>query len=301
MSTQAHALRRNNRRYRLGDNVPFAAFHSTVADWATRVVTNGGAAPSDTTKYIFTTFMNSLDSGGITSKMLGLNLFAPDSLIAAITPLIKGTGNDPWTNVGSHFVGGDLTVNGLTGDASTKVLNTGLIPNNIFTHVSTVVSAGISIYNYTLGTVASGMDVGASSNVASAENSLSAVFTPTSDNHCYYDYSNNSGGRVGVTNTGFKGFTSGNNTDSTHNTVYQASSVVPFATLGSNSTSVAGNGISSQPFSVFGYTSAAGTPTANSNRTLSFAAIHLGLSSSEAQTLYNAVQACRVSLGGGFI
>ena len=85
-----------------------------VASWAERVVINGGVKPLQSTIDTLYTFYNGLVSAGLADKMIAVNCFVPDNLIAAITPLIvhpEVGGFDPWTNVG--FVAGDLSPAGL--------------------------------------------------------------------------------------------------------------------------------------------------------------------------------------------
>ena len=67
---------------------------------------------------------------GLVNKIKALNIFAPDNLIAAQTPLISVAGSKIWSN--SNFVTGDLTINGLKGNGSNKYLNTGIACNGIF-------------------------------------------------------------------------------------------------------------------------------------------------------------------------
>ena len=104
-------------------------------------MTNGGAAPSDATKLALHNFCAGLDTDSLTASMLAVNCIVPDSLIAATTPLIKGPGNDPWTN--TNFVAGDLTVAGIKGNASNKYLDTGVNPN---TEMTATTSAGVTLY-----------------------------------------------------------------------------------------------------------------------------------------------------------
>ena len=74
--------------------------HPLATSWATRVVTNGGAAPSGATVLAISNFCYALDAAGLTSSFLALNVFAPDSLIAAMTPLIHNKGLADWRSMG---------------------------------------------------------------------------------------------------------------------------------------------------------------------------------------------------------
>jgi len=86
-------------------------------DWATRVVANGGAAPSAATKAAIADFVCGCIADGIYSKFLAVNPIAPDSLIAAYTPLIAGPGLALWTDPSpAHAI--SITINGLVGSAA---------------------------------------------------------------------------------------------------------------------------------------------------------------------------------------
>ena len=87
---------------------------SPVDNWARKVVVAGGAAPSSATKTALKTFYSALNLAGLLPKMVAVNPFVPDNLIASTVPLIWEAGNEQWTN--HNFVAGDLTVNGLIGD-----------------------------------------------------------------------------------------------------------------------------------------------------------------------------------------
>jgi hypothetical protein len=102
--------------------------------WAARVVTNGGSAPSTSTIRSIAFFFDDIFAANLQSKFYFLNIFAPDNLTAAITPLIATVGNNPWTNSG--FVAGDLNEYGLKGNGSSKLLDTGLIPQSHLTYTN---------------------------------------------------------------------------------------------------------------------------------------------------------------------
>src|SRR5258705_1931242 len=119
-------------------------FTNEVTDWANRVVANGGSAPSAGTKTALSTFVAGCKADAIWAKIFALNCFVPDNLIACFTPLVVGSGSDPWINSGGLFVNGDLSVNGLTGNASNNFLNTGILPSTMPSNL-----AGWSAYVYT--------------------------------------------------------------------------------------------------------------------------------------------------------
>lgn len=63
-------------------------------------------------------------AASLTNKIDAMCVFVPDSVIACCTPLFYHLGYTNWGN--SNFVSGDLNINGLKGDGTTKLLNTGV-------------------------------------------------------------------------------------------------------------------------------------------------------------------------------
>lgn len=125
-----------------------------VVDWVNRIIKNGGTKPSQNTISSINHFYHNIASTTIFGKIQSLNCYVPDNLIAAITPLIKTYGNDPWLNNNSQFVIGDLTINGLIGNGGTqfnqstvKYLNTGVLGTNY----SSDNTAGLTLYVYAAG------------------------------------------------------------------------------------------------------------------------------------------------------
>lgn len=276
-----------------------------VCDWVGRVGVNGGAAPSAATRTALDNFDYSLNQNSVDTLMQSLSMFVPDNLIACLTPLYNTFGSDPWTNNGGNFVVGDLTVNGLKGDGSTKLLLTGCVPTTIWTNAGGNFSAGttlgLSVYSQTLGSGTAAMDMGSASNIGATQFSLAAEFQPGSANLTVFACTNNSNGQIAVANAGWIGFTSGNQTAPTAGAIYTASSTKAFGSIGTNANNQSGNAFPLQQLAVFGFLSNTSVAVPNSDRRLSFAAIHLGLTSAQCQALYNAVQACRTSLGGGYV
>lgn len=102
-------------------------YDSEVLDWIDRVVINGGSV-SQGTKDAANTFMLCWKAAGLRTKTKRLNLYAGTGLAACMTPLINDSGTDPETNL--NFVSGDYSEStGLTGNGTTKGINTGLNPN----------------------------------------------------------------------------------------------------------------------------------------------------------------------------
>lgn len=278
-----------------GPTTPCGAFSSAivlngrVADWAARVVTNGGAAPSAGTLAALNTFVSSLITAGIDSKIFALNPYAPDNLIACLTPLYKAFGNDPWTNNGP-FVAGDLTINGLAGNGTTKYLDTGVnasllgLGNN---------QAGFSLY-CSVGNTTTKSDIG-SSNGGTLNTGIDLFFTT----HGARGWSGGSAVTPDTANILRTGFHSINRISNTSLVLYNASSTIPFAVLSQNN--ALENGLFPN-FNIFVHASdLSGAPNQVSNRRYSFFAIHPGFTSTQDQALFNAVQALRVAFGGGFV
>lgn len=273
------------RRYSLNEYAVTSSV-PVATDWANRVVKNGGARPSNTTINALQTFYNTLSSSRLISKMITVNCFAPDNLTASFTPLIVN-GNDPWINSG--FAGSDLTPNGLQGNAS-KYLKTGCKPILVLSNSS---SLGFSVYNMTSSTHAS-IDIGG---LGSA---CVAYINGDGGTGVYFDCWNQLGGRLTGASAYNAGLISFNRTNISSSTIYKATTA-SFTTIASSTTQTAVGSIptdtaGTQIFVFAGNSSdSALYPT---NRRLSFAAVHLGLSSDEVKTLYSASSTMREEVGG---
>ncbi len=264
-----------------------ATTHPLASDWAARVVVNGGAAPSNNTVNAISNFCGALDYATVTPLLIAANVFAPDDLIASITPLIVGIGLDPWTN--NNFVSSDLSVNGLKGNGLNKYLATGVAPLSAYSSIN---DGGITLYN-TFADDASPTD-------CFCGNGSTVFFGLTCDTlgNAQF-YSHNAAGAVIVsTNLSYGlGFSSGNRTSATSSNIYTANSYTAFSSIGSIAAS--GGSLSNQNLVVFARNY--GTIAGYSLKRFSFAAIHHGLTSSQCQALYNAIQTLRQNLGGGFV
>lgn len=271
-----------------------------VVDWANRVVASGGATPSVNTQQVLSVFIQALTSSGLLQKMEMVNCFVPDSLIACLTPLIKGTGYDSWIN--HNFVSGDVTVNGITGDAATKYADTGIQSASAFGGVTT--SVGLTLYciiNPQPATTGNVEDLLA---FDSGSNQLALLlgFNGQSYFDAYWEVAG--AGRVVANNPAFRGYISGNYgtlDGSIKEAIYIASPLIGHSTLISDVSSTSGAVSNFKIF--FGTGNQSGTPVATSysSRTYSFAAAHYGLKAAESQTFFALIQAMRQSLGGGFI
>jgi hypothetical protein len=236
-------------------------------------------------------FVDTLNAAGVWSKMLDVNMFAPDSLIACQTPLLVTDGTNLWANF--NFVAGDLTVSGLQGSAGGgKYLNSTIDPNARFATPATVYP-GLTFYVSTTPADGNWCEMSWTQN----QFSLYAGFAGTAFFDCY----GTTNGRLSVANANWRGFFSGNRTSAANSALYKASSTVPFASIAStaaNNTLM--NVTAGKHIFIFANNNGADAPLQNSSRQLSFAAYHFGLSAADCQTFYNAVQALRTAFGGGF-
>lgn len=110
-----------------------SSVHPEAANWAARVVTNGGTVSGGTLAAV-SKFCADIDAAGIRGKLYRLNLFCGNQLEACLVPLYRSEsstaaarGNATDTNV--NFVSGDFnstgSSSGLKGNGSNKYLNTG--------------------------------------------------------------------------------------------------------------------------------------------------------------------------------
>lgn len=275
-----------------GWDYPFDASRGgqVASRWSTRVVTNGGAAPSSAHVAGIATFVDRLVSAALLAKFRWINVFAPDNLTAAITPLLKGLGNDPWAN--TAFVAGDLTVNGLKGDGATKFLDTGCQPA-----VNTASNlVGFTVYN-TLGNSNNEFEAGSAD--ASFFNSMSLAISY--GGNCFFDspYTATAAGRTSVANGGWTGYLSANRIAANDARVFRANSSNAHAQLGATNTNAIAGLVNTFSTYIFRLNFTGGANW--STKRLSFIAYHEGLTQAQSLTLYNAVVALRTALGGGLV
>ena len=265
-------------------------FNFVVSGWINRVQVNGGLVPSLNTVKSLDTFVHSLVTCGIDGLMIAVNAFVPDSLIAALTPLYVGPGSDPWTN--HNFVAGDLTINGLKGDAVGKYLQTGIVPANVYG----AINSGMSIYcPETYNAASFGYDMESSDAAITSKSGINFLPAANISNWACFD----TGSQVTTANPGpFVGFLSGNRIAANNTSIYKASSTVPFFAAGSNALS--GGNLALITNDLYVFAANFGFAFGYVSHRLSFAAMHAGLTAVQDRCLFNAVQALRVALGGGF-
>lgn len=273
-----------------------ASIDGYVTAWSNRVVTNGGSTPSSGTLLALSTFVHDLYNANIFDQMIAVNCIVPDSLAAALTPLISNYGysSSLWINVG--FVSGDLTINGLLNDG-TKYLKTGLPPSSIYYSTN---DGGMTIYVYSGSGAAGQREIGSS---ATQGNEIE-LLTNYGGSAFFDCYNENAGGRIVTSSVvpNGHGFTSANRTDSTHEYMYAANSTTSFYTMAGPG-GAPGSSMPTGEMYVFGVNNNAGGVLANeySRKRISFAAAHHGLNATQAKAFFNAVQKMRQNLGGGYV
>lgn len=123
-------------------------------DWAARVVANGGTSTAAMLSAV-ATFVRAAKASAYWTKLNRLNLFCGNQLAACLVPLKVGGGNATDTNM--NFVSGDYTpTTGLTGNATTKYLKTGLIPSASLTLNDT----HMAVYNRAASAAGGGLTMG---------------------------------------------------------------------------------------------------------------------------------------------
>ncbi len=132
---------------------PRQTLHPEAASWQARVVANGGSVGGSTLSAV-DKFCKAIASAGLRDRFFRLNLFCGTGLNACLVPLYRGQslggtqfGNTVDTNVGP-FVSGDYAETGagggLTGNGTSKYLNTGLnvdqLPGAANCHLSSYIT-----------------------------------------------------------------------------------------------------------------------------------------------------------------
>jgi hypothetical protein len=114
--------------------------HPEAADWAARVVANGGTV--GTSLPAVDAFCRAIDAASIRDRFYRMGIFAGSNLNAALVPLYRGPslggtqyGGTTDTNVGGLFVSANYNETGvsggLAGNGSNKYLNTGFPTNTL--------------------------------------------------------------------------------------------------------------------------------------------------------------------------
>lgn len=185
----------------------------------TAVTTNGGTM-SATTRAAVNAFVLAAKANGYWTKLTRINLFCGDQLDAALVPLKVGGGSATDTN--NNFVAGDYSeATGLTGNGTTKYLDTGLLANALSAN-----DTHLALYNRS-STVSQGGAFG----INIAGNQLMGFF-PLTDGSFYSYHYDTGGGAVAVAASTPYGFVVGSRTSATSHVLYRNA-----VSLASNATS----------------------------------------------------------------
>lgn len=278
-----------------GFTTAVGCYDAVTSAWALQVITNGGTAMAAATIGGVDEFVRGLKATTVWAKMIIVNVFANEPNInAALTALIQPAGGrQPWTMTPSQ-ANPAWTPNGWVANngGNFKTLQTGIIMNAT---AVTNANAGSSIYVYNnpnfIGTNADG-------GCGQAPGPPYMEYTTCSQLHAHaYLWDNNNIDWTTFDNSTLPGFYSFSRVATNDFRMYFANSLNAFSQVGQNLTNTVTNPPNTEMYFA-GANAVGGTHT--SNKTISFQALHLGLSSSETQTLYNAVQTLRTRFGGGF-
>lgn len=260
------------------------------AEWADRVEANGGARPSASSILAVSRFYQALFSAAILAKMKAVNVIAPDSLIAATTPLIVGPGLDPWTN--ANFVGGDITVNGLQGGA-TPYLDTGVVPSDDLD----INDCGVTIWKES-GTAATNTWQFGAANGAAQRVLMQTYETGIPGTRVNMWDSTIGRGQISTPppEVQWSGMFSMNRIAAADFRLFIGRGGTPVYELGNGLVANTGTRPTLSCY-VFAYNG--GAPAGISAVRISFCAIHTALSLAQTTILYNAIMALRFAFGGG--
>jgi hypothetical protein len=266
-------------------------FGTTGNTWSNNVVVNGGVAPSSNSIWAVDQFWSGCHADGIDTAAIAVNIFAPDNLTACLTPIIYNSGSQPWVN--HNFVSGDLGGNGLTGNGSTKYLDTGV---NASTSGLVSTEGCIGVYVHTLNSASTGTDIG--NIVGSPSFLLIANYNNSGLTHIFDCYGQTSGsGRLIDSSATQNGFYIGNRTAANSQILYVANSSNPNLVTVLSSSGSGTTPPNSTLLPVFAL-NLNGSISQFANSTISLVWISHGLSTP--QSLYNRSQSLRIALGGGY-
>jgi hypothetical protein len=274
----------------VGPRYPAPPVDPVVSDWSTRVVTNGGLTPSTNSINALSAFVSGCKADGLWSKMVLVNCFAPDSNIAAFTPLLRGPGPDPWVVTGGTP---GLSANGVRTTGFTIAM--GFVPSAVFA----AGSAGVSVLlNNDGGNVAGIIGGTVIGTVGGATVFYLIPYGEGGGNGPQFgcwQYGAWSMPGAGI-NSGY-GFTSANRVSTSDSRVFFRSEANAMSQLGSylvldNNAVAAGNAwVWRDDF----------RGDQLNNACQAFHALHLGLAQSDSNNLASRVRTMRQTLGGGWV
>lgn len=262
--------------------------------WAQQVNVNGGDWPAIATVNAADTFNAAIS--GLAARIYHLNFIAPDSLVAALTPFIATVGAKLWTK---HTRGvppaESITVVGLkaaTNDTNGIVYDTGFAPSGVAAWTAS--NGGMSVYAGEAVPPSSTSDLSGSFDGVSAAIGIQAN---NGTNHLFILWDTTQ--RIQYIAAAAGGFYMASRTAANLLTAYFANSGNAWASTGTNVNNT-GRTPNAQNIGVCGEIQAGPVYATNPSR-ISFVAYHDGFNSADGQTLFNAVQSLRTSLGGGFV
>jgi hypothetical protein len=263
-------------------------------EWLGRVLSAGGQRPSKRTFAANDEFWKSLINAGIDSKVKVANLFAPDDLPTAKTPLIQGPGSATWVEGATAWVAGDLTIAGLGGTSAGKFFHSGFMPATFMTASSNHGCLYISVDDVSVGS----SDYGTNDGTGLNDFNISTHWT---DNHTYaYNYAQPQLLDAGIISAGaLTGYFCVSRTANNRVDLYYANSTNAQASKTNNTVVNAVVPSAVNDLYVFALNNN-GTPIQFSRKRLSAATFGLGLTATESQALFTAIQNFRITIGGGF-
>lgn len=283
-----YAKIRFNKSGAVGQFSPVVVASGRTVDWLARIGTNGGAGNStlQASRQAVNGLYLALNSAGLDTLML-TGTAVVDSLVATLTPLFKVKGADPWVN--HNFVQADITINGMLGDGATKYLQTGMFVSDF----PAMGNGGATAY-CTAATNTVNIDFGYLNG--------NAGFTLEFDNggSSFFIAWDTTNGICSGANALWTGYLSGNRTANNLSTLYKANSSVAHTTLATDNTLITIDRVGASEIYAWAVDNA-GVPQFFSDRRISFFMMHSGLTSAQSQTFFNAVQAYRQAVGGGFV
>lgn len=236
-----------------------------------------------------------LNSASLLSKVIALNCLTPDNIVAAMWPFIGVAGAQPsakWTN--SNFVIGDLTINGLKGDGTTKSINTGI---NLSTALAGINSSAFMVYVST-NVVEVAFQMGIYN--GAADNGIALVLGQAATDNAFIG----SATQVASSNPVVHGagYYCASRTSSTSLELYFANSGNAHASIATQAGANAKTFSNDSHFLVFAdYDPNSATTSLWSAKRMSCVAVFSGLTAADSLASFTALQAYLVARGGGSV
>lgn len=260
--------------------------------WAARVATNGGGTVSMATLKAVSQWYAAINGAGtILAKIKSCILITPGSIIEAVTPIVKNFGTDPWGHTGSL----ELTLNGLRSTALNNYVTSGCIPSTCFSSTST---GGLTAYVVATTTSDSAaVDMGAQNSNSQCCNLYSNFYINPNEYALGELYNNTNS--FGSNASPGKGFFSASVVGGTGQ-LYFGNASGGLVALGASRPGAAGTLPTYQIYAM-GLNNAGVITGTTTVRRYSHFCIHDGFTLAEETVYFNATQALRVKLGGGYV